>query len=97
MDNVIRFPVEKRLAKVNEKEQALDEMTQDIATDVVQYLLDEGMSIEDEKHIFHVSLFYESLRSMIFWLNGSYHPIQNLATEIYENVVFENEDQLELF
>lgn len=97
MDNVIRFPVEKRLAKVNEKEQALDEITQEIATDVVQYLIEEGMPIQDEKHVFHVSLFYESLRSMIFWLNGSYHPIQVLATEIYENVVYENEDQLELF
>ena len=98
-DNIIPFPVKERMEQVHLEHTAPDpvveEMVDDIASDVLAFLVDEGIEISNPDYMYTVSYFVESLRCMIFHMHDHYHPFREMSQALYENVKYEDPNQLE--
>lgn len=98
--NIIFFPTKKRLEQVKFEAEAverqeLENMVDDIASETLAYIGDQGIDITSRKYVYSVSYFVESARSMIYDMHGIEHPFVDLAVTLYENSSFDNPNQLE--
>jgi len=98
-DNIVSFPLKKRMEQVHHQSSAVDEdieaMIDDVASDVLAFLADEGFDIADKEYMYSISYFVESLRSMVFHMHDEPHPFRDMAITLYENVKYDNPEQLE--
>jgi hypothetical protein len=101
--NVIHFPIEKRLREVDDERDyfvdSLETFVEDITSDVLAELYNNGYEIDSDDYVCDVSMLFESLRSLVFRLNEIDHPIQEISQTIYRKYLIENsmeEDQLSL-
>lgn len=104
MSNILLFPGKNKLKQIQaEKANKIDEedhlevLVDDVVGDVITLLIDEGMMTEedDDRCIYDISLFYESLRSMIFKMNDREHALQQLAQGMYTTIQYYDPNQLE--
>lgn len=96
MSNIIQFP--KKINKF-EKELELDEeinaLADEITSDVIAFLIEEGYDFDNDTTLYEVSLFYEAAKSFIFKIKDKQHPLQILANELYNAAQYFDENQLE--
>lgn len=93
--NVIRFPIEQRRREIDEEREfffeKLELFSDDIASDILTELYNNGYEIDSDIFIHDISHLLESVRSLIFKLNDIEHPIQEFAKTIYEKYTIEHE------
>ena len=97
-NNVIRFPIEKRLIDYNEPSVDLEQMCDMYAGALLTDLHEDGYDISNEDYVYDISLMFESLRSLVFKFNSITHPMQGFSQTLYTDqnyVMFENPNQLE--
>lgn len=81
--NIIRFPVER--TKRNCELFAIEELTEDLVYGNFDILDEIGFDLDsdDENTINQMTLCYESIKSFIYYLEGYYHPLQELCNDIF--------------
>jgi hypothetical protein len=98
-NNVIRFPIERRLdAEFKPASEDLEDMCDQYAGFLLTELHHDGYDISNEDYVYDISLMFESLRSLLFKFNSITHPMQGFSQTLYTDhnyVMFENPDQLE--
>jgi hypothetical protein len=94
-NNIIPFPTKKRLRQITEEVSQTDLLADEIVSDVIAFLVEEGYNIDNENNLYEISLFYESCRSMLYKFDNKEHPLQTMANELYKIFEYENEEQLE--
>lgn len=73
-----------------------DNYAEEITSDILAFLHDEGMPIESSSNVNDISIVFEALRSMLLKHHDIYHPIQAFVDSMYErNTTNINPDQLE--
>ena len=95
MSKVIEFPHKKKSDKLkpvspptNQKEQtelAVQNVTNEIVGELMYMLYECGYELEEDRYITHVSLIYDSIRSLLLSVEGIEHPYQDFAKMIYGN------------
>lgn len=95
-NNIIRFPVERRIAQSTLTDKELraidleacyalaDNYSEEITSDILAFLHDEGMKIDGSTNVNDISMVFESIRSMLLKHHSIYHPIQVFVDSMYE-------------
>lgn len=106
MSNIIEFPLDRRIEQmaiddgfdVYEKLDLAELDTEHFLSELLKVMFDNEYGIDAEEHVFDVSFLYETLKSFVYKMNGTYHPIQSFAQNLYADVIdSENSPQLDLF
>jgi hypothetical protein len=105
MTNVIPFPLDRRQKEQEDREwdeiveqvRIIDERTEMVVTELMEELLVDEPDIVEDKYLYDVSFVYECVRSLLLKQRELHHPIQALASNIYEadNQSIENPFQYE--
>ena len=103
MNNVIEFPIGRRLEQMAEKDgffsydkiAEVEEDTEIFLSDLLKNMYENNYQIDDEEYVFDVSFLFESLRSFVYKMNDVDHPIQTFAKNMYYDQVYPNTNQLE--
>ena len=95
MSKVIEFPHKKKSDELksvsppmNQKEQtesAVQNVTNEVVGELMYMLYECGYELEEDRYITHVSLIYDSIRSLLLSVEGIEHPYQDFAKMIYGN------------
>ena len=100
MKNVIKFPLERRLDQIawqkieaewantarDDKQIAIEEVVDALVAEFIFMMIEDfGINADDERYIYDVSFFYETIKSLVSKFNGVTHPIQQLADNIYRS------------
>lgn len=92
-DNVIRFPVERTMNYINNN--YVDEITEYIAYTSFNMMEEEGIFLnDDEEYYSHMTMCFESIKSLIFFAQGKEYPLQSLTNEIFSYSI-DDDPQLE--
>lgn len=73
---------------MNQKEQtelAIQNVTNEVVGELMYMLYESGYELEEDRYITHVSLIYDSIRSLLLSVEGIEHPYQDFAKMIYGN------------
>lgn len=106
MENIIKFPIEKRKKQIEQQKDGLlrekealvdylEDLSEDIVNDCLDFLLDEGFDITNEKYVYDVSLFFETTRSLVFKMSDEHHPLQYFAHGMFSKYDTKDNPQLE--
>ena len=95
MSKVIQFPHKKKSDELkpvsppkNQKEQtesAVQNVTNEVVGELMYMLYECGYELDEDRYITHVSLIYDSIRSLLLSVEGIEHPYQDFAKMIYGN------------
>jgi len=95
VSKVIEFPHKKKSDELksvsppmNQKEQtesAVQNVTNEVVGELMYMLYECGYELEEDRYITHVSLIYDSIRSLLLSVEGIEHPYQDFAKMIYGN------------
>jgi len=94
VSKVIQFPHKKSdelkpvSPPMNQKEQtesAVQNVTNEVVGELMYMLYECGYELEEDRYITHVSLIYDSIRSLLLSVEGIEHPYQDFAKMIYGN------------
>ena len=98
MSNIVKFPTEKRqqdiLNQDNELFDSIETYVDELASDIVSTLFDDGYAINKDEYIKDVSMMFESLRSLILKMNDLPHSFQYSADILFSENFFYDENQL---
>jgi len=96
MSNVINFPFEKIRKPTDEVGSYIDNIAEEIISDVIVFLIEEEIEFIPDDHVYDISLFYECTRSLLLKLHNRHHLMQNVANDMYKHLEYDlEENQLE--
>ena len=82
-NNIINFP-NIRKERLIQKELELEELTDDIVTDVFSFLIENDMDVSHEDYVYDISMVFEAMRSLIYKIHDLHHPLQILCQDMYK-------------
>jgi len=101
VSNVIRFPVEKTKKDVlfdsgTINLDHLEDYIDDLTTDIICTFVETGYDVTGDDYIQDVSLMFESIRSLTYKANQTYHPVQEIADTVFLDLVYDFLDDKQL-
>lgn len=94
MSKVVQFPNKKKnsdelkrvkppLTQREQTEVAVQNVTSEMVGELMYMLHEIGYDLEEDRYITHVSLIYDTIRSLLLSVEGIEHPYQDFAQMIY--------------
>ena len=102
MDNIIEFPIDRRIeqmaiqdgfAAMNFDITNIEEETDQFLAGLVQDLFAANYRVDDEEYVCDISFMYETLKSLLLKMNNIDHPIQMFCSNLYWDVLHQDEDK----
>lgn len=95
MSNIIQFPIKNKFEKELELDEEMNALADEITSDVIAFLIEEGYEFDNEANLYEISLFYEAAKSLMYSIKDKQHPLQFLANELYSTAQYYDDKQLE--
>jgi hypothetical protein len=93
MSNVIDFPFDRIKKPTDDIGAYIDNIAEEIVSDVIAFLMEEGVDIKPDDHVYDISLFYEVTRSLLMKMHGRHHMMQNIANDMYKWLEYDLEEK----
>lgn len=98
MSNIVKFPTEKRQKDILDQDSQyfdnIETYIDELASDIISTLFDDGYAVNKDEYIKDVSLMFESLRSLVFRMNDIPHTFQYSADLLFSDIIVEDDNQL---
>lgn len=103
-NNVIEFPLERRLEQMAIEDGFMSYSTYELAdldtdkflSDLLTSMYNDNYRIDDERHVTDVSFLYETLKSFVYKMNNFDHPIQLFSAQLYSDQSLDPEQSPQL-
>jgi hypothetical protein len=103
MNNVIEFPLDRRLAQMAIADgftnysvfESAEIETEEFLSELLSGMHNSSYDICNENFITDISFLYETMKSLIYKMNDVYHPIQEFSYSLYSPMMCNDSSQMD--